>query len=71
MLIMTPQENEEGEEEEDIDSLVSFHRRTMASSTSSLRSSKVKYWHFSQLTLVCLRLFEQQLIMSQDGTDVR
>ncbi|XP_070769209.1 synaptotagmin-like protein 4 isoform X2 [Enoplosus armatus] len=31
---------EDGEEEEDIDSLVSFHKRTMASSSSSLRSSK-------------------------------
>lgn len=30
---------EVGEEEEDIDSLVSFHKRTMASSSSSLRSS--------------------------------
>ncbi|KAM3613328.1 uncharacterized protein V6R79_024241 [Siganus canaliculatus] len=29
-----------GEEEEDIDSLVSFHKRTLASSSSSLRSSK-------------------------------
>lgn len=41
MLIMIPQEDEE--EEEDIDSLVSFHRRTMASSFSSLNGSKVKY----------------------------
>ncbi|KAM9356539.1 synaptotagmin-like protein 4 [Symphorus nematophorus] len=32
--------DEDGEEEEDIDSLVSFHKRTMASSSSSLRSSK-------------------------------
>ncbi|XP_051276787.1 synaptotagmin-like protein 4 isoform X2 [Dicentrarchus labrax] len=31
---------EDGEEEEDIDSLVSFHKRTMASSSSSLHSSK-------------------------------
>ncbi|KAI3351601.1 hypothetical protein L3Q82_020441, partial [Scortum barcoo] len=31
---------EDGEEEEDIDSLVNFHKRTMASSSSSLRSSK-------------------------------
>uniref|UniRef100_A0A671W5J9 Synaptotagmin-like protein 4 n=1 Tax=Sparus aurata TaxID=8175 RepID=A0A671W5J9_SPAAU len=31
---------EDGEEDEDIDSLVSLHRRTMASSSSSLRGSK-------------------------------
>ncbi|XP_072251529.1 synaptotagmin-like protein 4 [Leuresthes tenuis] len=34
------QENIEEEDEEDIDSLVSFHRRTMASSSSSLQSFK-------------------------------
>lgn len=33
---------EDEEEEEDIDSLVSFHKSTMASSTYSLRSSKVR-----------------------------
>lgn len=62
MFIMVPQEDEE--EDEDIDSLVSFHKRKMASSSSSLHSSKVKYWHFSQLVLVLWRLFEEQLIMS-------
>lgn len=40
-----PQEGGEEveEEEEDIDSLVSFHKRTMGSSLSSLYSSKVNY----------------------------
>lgn len=59
---MSPQEDEE--EDEDIDSLVSFHKRSMASSYSSLHSSKVKYWQFSQCVLVAERLFEKQLIMS-------
>lgn len=41
MFILMPQEDGEDEEEEDIDSLVTFHKRKMASSSSSLYSSKV------------------------------
>lgn len=42
---------EDGEEDEDIDTLVNFHKKTLVSSTSSLRGSQVKYLEPEQLTL--------------------